>query len=449
MLDSEAGISAELIRVTKKERRERQNWDNVMLKAILGTAALVALLAGSMTRAEARTVIKIVHEETTPSEVALWKRIGADYEKLHPDVSIRFQYLENEAYKAKLPTMLQSSDRPDIIWSWGGGVMRAQIEAGYLRPLGPAALAVVPRMIPADAAAYKVNGTYYGLPILHSEVCFFYNKRLFAKAGVNAAAIKTWVDFLAAVKKLKAARITPITVGAGEKWPMHFYWAYLAMREGGAQVVARAQAGKDGGFTAPPFVEAGQRLQELADLKPFQPGYVGTLALQSAGQFGDGKAAMQLMGNWLLNTQAGNAADGKGLPDSDIGIFGFPVIAGAPGRATDELGGVNGWLVTKTAPPAADDFLAFFFQKKYQDEAAAQGDYIPALAGTSAAIKDPIIRQIATSLEHATALQIFFDQALGPSVGRVVNDVSVAVAAGQMTPKAGAEAVQQAWDDEQ
>lgn len=420
-----------------------------MLKAMIGTASLVAALLASTAVVQAHTVIKIVHEETNPTEVPLWKRIAADYEKLHPDVTVTYQYLENEAYKAKLPTMLQSSDRPDIIWSWGGGVMRAQIEAGYLRPLGAAAQAVVAKMIPADAAAYKVDGKYYGLPILHSEVCFFYNKALFAKAGVDAGQIKTWADFLTAVKKIKAAGITPITVGAGEKWPMHFYWAYLAMREGGADVIAKAQAGKDGGFTAPAFVEAGQRLQELAALNPFQAGYVGTLALQSAGQFGDGRAAMQLMGNWLLATQAGNAANGKGQPDSNIGIFGFPVIVGAPGKATDELGGVNGWLLTKSAPAAADDFLAFFFQPKYQQQAAAEGDYIPALAGTSTFIKDPIIRQIATSLEHATALQIFFDQALGPSVGRVVNDISVAIAAAQMTPKAGAQAVQQAWEDEQ
>ncbi|HTH99626.1 MAG TPA: extracellular solute-binding protein [Acidisoma sp.] len=420
-----------------------------MLKAMIGTVSLAAMLLATTAVVQAHTVIKIVHEETNPTEVALWKRIAADYEKLHPDVTVTYQYLENEAYKAKLPTMLQSSDRPDIIWSWGGGVMRAQIDAGYLRPLGAAAQAVVPNMIPADAAAYKVDGKYYGLPILHSEVCFFYNKELFAKAGVDANQIKTWSEFLAAVKKIKAAGITPITVGAGEKWPMHFYWAYLAMREGGARVIDEARAGKDGGFVAPAFVEAGQRLQELAALHPFQPGYVGTLALQAAGQFGDGRAAMQLMGNWLLNTQAGNAANGKGLPDSNIGIFGFPVVAGAPGKATDELGGVNGWLVTKTAPAAADDFLAFFFQPKYQQQAAVEGDYIPALAGTSAFIKDPIIRQIAISLEHATALQIFFDQALGPSVGRVVNDVSVAVAAGQMGPKAGVEAVQQAWEDEQ
>ncbi|HEX3983575.1 MAG TPA: extracellular solute-binding protein [Acidisoma sp.] len=420
-----------------------------MFKTMIGVMSLAAVMASAPLAARANTVIKIVHVETNPNEIALWNRIAADYEKLHPDVMVQFQYLENEAYKAKLPTMLQSRDRPAIIYSWGGGVMRAQIAAGYIRPLGSEGEAVMAKMIPADAHAYQVDGKDYGLPFLTSEVAFFYNKTLFAKAGVDASQIRTWDDFLAAVKKIKAAGITPITVGGGEKWPMHFYWAYLAMREGGADVVQQAEAGKNGGFDGKPFVEAGQRLQQLAALQPFQDGYVGTMALQAAGMFGDGKSAMQLMGNWLLSTQATSSTSGKGLSDSEIGIFGFPTIAGTPGKETDQLGGVNGWLITKNAPPQAEDFLAFFFQPKYQEEAAAEGDYIPALRGMTGYIKDPIVRQIATSLESATALQIFFDQDLGPSVGRVVNDVSVAVAAHQMTPKAAARQVEDAWQDAQ
>jgi raffinose/stachyose/melibiose transport system substrate-binding protein len=420
-----------------------------MLKTMIGIVSLAAILAAGPMAAEADTLIKIVHVETNPTEIALWDSIAKDYEKLHPGVTVQFQYLENEAYKAKLPTMLQSSDRPAIIYSWGGGVMRAQIDAGYIRAIGPEALAVIPRMIPTDARAYQINGKYYGLPFLTSDVAFFYNKALFAKAGVDAASIKSWDDFLAAVKKIKAAGIIPISVGAGEKWPMHFYWAYLAMRAGGADIVDQAVAGKNGGFAGPAFVEAGERLQQLAALQPFQPGYVGSLALQAAGQFGDGKSAMQLMGNWLLSTQATSSTSGHGLPDKDIGVFGFPVLSGSPGKATDQLGGVNGWLITKNAPPQAEDFLAFFFQPKYQEAAAAEGDYIPALAGMTGYIKDPIIRQIATYIENASALQIFFDQELGPSVGRVVNDASVAVAADQMTPKAAARQVEQAWEDEQ
>jgi len=45
------------------------------------------------------------------------------------------QFLENEAYKAKLPSMLQSKDRPHIIYSWAGGVLKSQIDAGVLEDI--------------------------------------------------------------------------------------------------------------------------------------------------------------------------------------------------------------------------------------------------------------------------------------------------------------------------
>lgn len=418
--------------------------------ALRSLAAIVLAMplsfAGQTARAD--TVLKMVHVETDPGEIALWNSIAKDYEATHKGVTVQIQGMENEAYKAKLPTMLQSKDRPAIIYSWAGGVMRAQIDAGYVRALEAPAQPIAATMTPSAEAAFQVDGKTYGVPEITSEVAFFYNKALFAKAGVDAAGIKTWDDFLAAVKKIKAAGITPIIVGAGEKWPMHFYWSYLAMRAGGADLLKNARAGKDGGFNNAAFVEAGTRLRELAQLDPFQPGYLGALHLQAAGLFGDGKGAMQLMGNWLLNTQRTNAADGKGLASDQIGIFSFPLLPGGKGKASEVLGGVNGFLVTKDAPPQSEDFLAFFSQAKYQKQAAAKGYYIPTVKGTTAAIEDPVRREIATSLADASYLQIFFDQDLGPSVGRVVNDISVAVAAGQMSPTDATKAVQQAWDDQ-
>ena len=81
--------------------------------------------------------------------------------------------------------------------------------------------------------------------------------------------------------------------------------------------------------------------------------------------FGDGKAAMDLMGQWLLGMQGPNSTSGKGLAEEDIGILSFPVVPGGKGKATDTLGGINGWLVSKSAPPEAVDFLKFFSQEKY------------------------------------------------------------------------------------
>ena len=48
----------------------------------------------------------------------------------HKGVKVEFKYLENEAFKAKLPTLLQSTDAPSIFYSWGGGVMQAQDQGG-------------------------------------------------------------------------------------------------------------------------------------------------------------------------------------------------------------------------------------------------------------------------------------------------------------------------------
>ena len=104
-----------------------------------------------------------------------------------------------------------------------------------------------------------VGGKIYGVPVQLSQVALFYDKPLLQKGGVDPASIKTWDDFLAAVKKLKAAGVTPIVMGGGEKWPMHFFWSYLLMRTGGSEVLSDAEAGKNGGFKGAAFVEAGKR----------------------------------------------------------------------------------------------------------------------------------------------------------------------------------------------
>jgi raffinose/stachyose/melibiose transport system substrate-binding protein len=412
-------------------------------------AFLAACVTALSAPAYAETDITILHVNNNAAAIALWDKIAADYEKEHSGVKVQFKYLENEAFKAKLPTMLQSDDsRPSAFYSWGGGVMQAQDKAGFLQDISAEVSATEKNLASTADDAFKVDGKVVGVPYEVGEVAFFYNKKLFEKAGVKAEDIKTWDDFLGAVKKLKAAGITPIVVGAGEKWPMHFYYSYLVMRIGGEHALADAKAGKEGGFKNATFVQAGERLRELAALEPFQPGYLQTSHAQSAGIFGDGKAAMDLMGQWVLGMQGPSSTSGKGLAPEDIGIFSFPIVPGGKGKATDTLGGINGFLVTKTAPKETVDFLNFFSQEKYAKEAAADAAYIPVYKGAESAIKDPLVKHLADDLAVTTYHQNFFDQDLGPSVGRVINDVSVAVAAGEMKPEAAAAAIQDAADQQ-
>jgi raffinose/stachyose/melibiose transport system substrate-binding protein len=297
-----------------------------------------------------------------------------------------------------------------------------------------------------------VEGKLYGLPVLSTQVGFFYNLALFDKAGVKADNIKTWDDFIAAVKALQAAGITPLLAGGGDKWPLHFYWSHLALRIGGRAAFEAAMATRgggaaaaDSGFAGPLFVQAGERFKQLADLKPFQAGYIAASHPQSAGQFADGKGAMMLMMDGVRNTMRANASDKQGIPDSQLGWFPFPTVAGGRGSADETLGGMNGWLVTKGAPPEAAAFVGFMGEVANQRIAAQQGFYIPAALGTADAIAQPILRRIADNVARSPYHQLFYDQMLGPAVGAVVNDISADLTSGRITPAAAASKVQQAW----
>ena len=172
----------------------------------------------------AETHITVLHVSENPAQKAIWNKIAEDYNAQHKGVKVEFKYLENEAFKAKLPTMLQSNDsRPELFYSWAGGVMQAQDKAGFLKDITADVAAVEFTLSPTAVEAFKVNGKAVGVPFEVGEVAFYYNKKLFEKANVEAEDIKTWDDFLGAVKKLKATGVTPLVVGAGDKWPMHFY----------------------------------------------------------------------------------------------------------------------------------------------------------------------------------------------------------------------------------
>ncbi|SCB22412.1 ABC transporter substrate-binding protein [Rhizobium hainanense] len=421
------------------------------IAAIAATTGL-AILAGA-TGAAADTVVKWLHLETDPNYVAVWRKIADQYEAKHPGTKIEMQFLANEAFKAKLPTLLQSKDAPDFFFSWGGGVLKQQQQTGTLLDLTAAMNAKDGAWLKSyNQAAVKgltFDNKISAVPYKLGTVSFFYNKALFAKAGVDASAIKTWDDYLAAVKKIKDAGIAPIAGGGGEKWPIHFYWSYLVMRDGGQQVFNDAKNGKGNGFNDPSIIKAGEQLAALGKLEPFQPGYLGTTWPQALGVFGDGKAAMILGFENTVANQRTNSGDGKGQADDNIGRFAFPAVTGGAGLPTDTLGGLNGWAVTKKAPPEALDFLAYLTNAENERTMAQAGMIIPVAVGAEDGVKGPLMHEAADQLAHSTWHQNFFDQDLGPSVGRVVNDVAVGIVSGQITPKDGAQQVQDAFEQDQ
>lgn len=110
----------------------------VKFKGIASAAFAAGALLASVASYAADVNVRLVHVDANPDTGVLYNEIARRYEASHPGVKVEIQYLENESYKKKLTTMLQSQDRPNILYSWGGGSMREQVKAGVLEDLTPA-----------------------------------------------------------------------------------------------------------------------------------------------------------------------------------------------------------------------------------------------------------------------------------------------------------------------
>ena len=207
-------------------------------RLLAGTSALAASAAlGTGFRpavAQDKTTIRWWHISTEKDLKAGFQAAADAYMADHPDVQIDITVLENEAFKTKIATAMQSGDPPDVFQSWGGGVLGQYAAAGLVRDI-TADLAKDgwgESFGQAGLALYASDGKNYGVPWRLGMVGVWYNKEHFATAGIETPPA-TWTDYLAAVEALKKAGITPITLGEGDKWPGHFYWVYLAIRNGG------------------------------------------------------------------------------------------------------------------------------------------------------------------------------------------------------------------------
>lgn len=383
------------------------------------------------------------HIENTDPGLTIWQDTADAYMAEHPNVTINITVQENEAFKTALQTNMQAGDVPDIFQSWGGGVLRQQVDAGLVQDITALAAPWIDQLEPGAVSMMQVDDGLYGVPWDLGIVGFWYNKTLFAEAGIDAPPA-TWSELIEDVKALQDAGIVPIAVAGGDKWPAMFWYAELALRIGGADVMQ--QAAIDGNFNDPAFLAAGETLAELIAMDPFQSGFLAAGWDGPDGQaaaIANSEAAMHLMGHWAPGTQSANGPDLAAT--GELGWFQFPAVEGGSGAATDAFGGGNGYAVGKDAPPEAVDFLQYLTSVPVASEIGATGSRLPVTIGAEGSITDPNLVDVIVARGEATYVQLYLDQAYPPAVGAAVNDSIQTLFAGTGTPQDVVDAVNAAW----
>lgn len=412
------------------------------IKQLISVALMTAMVAGTATAAD--KVVKVLSIATnTPGEHEFIEAVGASFEKLNPGVDVQFQFMDDESFKLKLPTLLQSKDAPDIFYSWAGSLLGEQAEQGVMRDIGSRIEQTGCSEVHSAGgkASFTVDGKIYGLPMYASNVVFWYNKDLAKKAGINPQEIKTWNDFLVQVETAKKAGVTPIVIGAKDKWPVMFFQAYLTNRMLGVQGYTDAMAGKNGGFASKEWISVREQMVRLGKLKPFQPGYLDTTYDKATGLFGDGVGIFHLMGDWDVGAQRAAASDKKGLSDEQLGYIKFPAVAGGKGDLNATFGGINGWAVSKGASDEAVDFLCHYVNKENQTEGGRLGLWLPVAIGSDSKVSNPLKKWVASELGKSSG-HTLFDQGIPTVINTVMDDTYVDLVSGDTTPEEASELVE-------
>jgi raffinose/stachyose/melibiose transport system substrate-binding protein len=418
--------------------------------AVAATAALTVAACGSSSGAGSggasnsgsSVTLTWWNNATANPLKGVWQQVAASYHMAHPHVTLQIDPIQNEQFTTKIPLALQSSNPPDLYQQWGGGQEATQVKSGKVMNITKQVAPWIGELGSA-AEGWQVNGQQYGIHYDLHMVGFWYRKDLFAKAGITTPPA-TLTELDADVVKLKDAHIVPIAVGSKDRWPDAFWWEYFALRECSTDTLKAAM--KAINVSNPCFLKAGNDLKAFMATHPFQPGFLGTASQQgagsSAGMVANGKAAMELQGDWEPGVMAALSTD-KTL-NSKLGWFPFPAVTGGAGAPTTLLGGGDGFSCTTGATDACANVLKYIDTPPVQKKLVGAAVGLPANPAAASALTDSTLRQILAYSHASPYIQNYFDIAFPTNVGQAVDNAVANFFAGQGSPETIIQTVNQA-----
>lgn len=127
-----------------------------------------------------------------------------EFQKKYPYVNVVDEGINFQNYRDMLRTRIAAGDPPDLLY-WDPKENRDLVEAGHITDLAgqPFLKAYTDDVL----KSVEVNGRIYGLPMNMLALGIFYNKDIFAKAGLEVP--KTFNELMQVCAKLKSQGITP------------------------------------------------------------------------------------------------------------------------------------------------------------------------------------------------------------------------------------------------
>jgi raffinose/stachyose/melibiose transport system substrate-binding protein len=346
----------------------------------------------------------------------------------------------------KLKAEMAAGNPPIIFDLFGGPDTHNYQKAGHLLDLTPilAELGLSDKFI--DLGEFTVDGKVYGLPRSGYTEGVFYNKTMFADAGLQIP--KTWDEFLAVCEALKTKGIVPITSGTGgpDGWVINMVANSLFVREAGKEVQEGFVAGTSK-WNDPKVVSAFKKLELLRT-----KGYLDKSALalkyaEGQAKFYQGGAAMTMDGSFAISAFEDKE---KSKIAGNVGFFNFPEVGG-PGDGYINGGFSNGYGFSSHANAnelkAIKEFIKDFYTEKLQKEALLTSNEFPAMKITDTSGTVGVINEVLAVTKDTKGIFQAFDAIVQPKVKVTLETTMQELIGGKITPEKAGERMQKIQDE--
>ena len=277
------------------------------------------------------------------------------------------------------------------------------------------------------------DGKIYGIPFTRQVIGYFYNKDLFAQAGIEKPA-ETWDEFFEQCDKLLAAGITPLSMDTADSGWVTSLWlgAMIASNDAGEEFMNTIQP-KD--YNTPEFIDAATKIQQMFQ-KYTTSDAVGGAYENAASNFYMEETAMIANGPWMISDFYDTSLVEEGFADK-IGTAMFP------GGVMYNSGKIGFNIASKDEEKlqAALTFVDFLTSEESQVKMLEMTGETPAMEGVSSDNVKPLVNEVINNGDNATRCINDF-QSLW--YANVVDEISVQyplLAQGEITPEQFAQAL--------
>jgi ABC-type glycerol-3-phosphate transport system substrate-binding protein len=330
-------------------------------------------------------------ESDAPGANNWLKKEVALYEKAHPKVKISVVIQSTDTLTSAFTTAAQTRSGPDIATQWA--------TLPTLTPAWGGASVPISDYVPASETKNWIGtpenvsgGKLWAMPQYLLGIPFVWNKALFRKAGLNPNnGPKTWAEFLADAKKLKAAGITPFGMGNKDGYGGAWFFSLIGKQNlNSIDQLKAAMIGK-AKFSQPVFSGFYQALADLRKLGYLNSDVASISFEQGFQLFGQKKVGM----SW--GTDGNVASWEKQLGSKAMGVSSIPVWGKGKLATSYDTTQSSDAFITKWSkhPRAAAQFLVFLHSPQaLKSWYAATGVFPADKRFPPALVTDPIAKQM-------------------------------------------------------